>query len=106
MDLSEWIALGELVVAIIGIIVGCVGGKELKEANELKIQFGDLETKIEKLEISNSQIAQTINNNGIGYRDAKDLVEDVVEEKTKNMSEVYYSNDEPKNVKDRGIWIS
>ena len=54
-----------LIVSIIGLFVGLIGGKEIKEANELKIQFGDLKTKIENLEISNSQVAQTINNNGL-----------------------------------------
>ena len=67
MGTSDWIALGELIVAIIGIIVGIIGGKEIREANKLKIQFGDLKAEIERLEISNSQIAQTINNNGLGY---------------------------------------
>lgn len=54
MGASDWIALGELIVAIIGIIIGCIGGKELKKANELKIKFRDIETKIDKLEISSS----------------------------------------------------
>ena len=71
MGTSDWIALGELIVAIIGIIVGIIGGKEIREANKLKIQFGDLKAEIERLEISNSQIAQTINNNGLGYKDTK-----------------------------------
>ena len=31
MGPSEWIALGELLVAIIGVIVGIIGGKEIKE---------------------------------------------------------------------------
>ena len=57
MSMSNWIAVGELVVAIIGIIVGCIGGRELKEANTIKVKFRDMETKIENLEISSSQIA-------------------------------------------------
>ena len=81
MGTSDWIALGELIVAIIGIIVGIIGGKEIREANKLKIQFGDLKAEIERLEISNSQIAQTINNNGLGYKDTKEVAEDVVDEK-------------------------
>lgn len=83
MGTSDWIALGELIVAIIGIIVGIIGGKEIREANKLKIQFGDLKAEIERLEISNSQIAQTINNNGLGYKDTKEVAEDVVDEKNK-----------------------
>lgn len=40
METSDWIALGELIVAIIGIIVGIIGGKEIKEAYKLKIHSG------------------------------------------------------------------
>nr|DAP20095.1 MAG TPA: Protein of unknown function (DUF1043) [Caudoviricetes sp.] len=105
METSDLIALGELIVAIIGIIIGIVGGKELKEANKLKIQFGDLKAKIEKLEISNSQIAQTINNNGLGYKDTKEVAEDVVNEKTKNKPDIIMSKEEPHNAKERTIWI-
>ena len=105
MGTSDWIALGELVVAIIGIIVGIVGGKEIREANKLKIQFGDLKAKIEKLEISNSQIARTINNNGLGYKDTKEIAEDVVNEKTKNKPDIIMSKEEPQNAKEGTIWI-
>ena len=105
METSDWIALGELIVAIIGIIIGIIGGKEIKEANKLKIQFGDLKAKIEKLEISNSQIAQTINNNGLGYKDTKEVAEDVVNEKTKNKPNIIMSKEEPHNAKEGTIWI-
>lgn len=105
MGTSDIIALGELIVAIIGIIVGLIGGKEIKEANELKIQFRDLKAKVKKIELNNSQIAQTINNNGMGYKDTKDLAEDVVKEKTKNKPDVIYSKDEPENPKNGDIWI-
>ena len=105
METSDWIALGELIVAIIGIIIGIIGGKEIKEANKLKIQFGDLKAKIEKLEISNSQIAQTINNNGLGYKDTKEVAEDVVNEKTKNKPDIIMSKEDPHNAKEGTIWI-
>lgn len=70
--MSDWIALGELIIGIIGIIVGVIGGKELKEANNIKVQFRDLKAEIEKIELNNSQVATTINNNGadastVGY---------------------------------------
>lgn len=97
MELSNWIALGELIVAIIGIFVGVIGTKEIREANKLKIQFKDLKAKVEKLEISNSQIAQTINNNGLGYKDTKEVAEDVVNEKVKNKPDVIMSKEEPRN---------
>ena len=105
MGTSDWIALGELIVAIIGIIVGIIGGKEIREANKLKIQFGDLKAEIERLEISNSQIAQTINNNGLGYKDTKEVAEDVVDEKTKNKPDIIMSKEEPQNAKAVTIWI-
>ena len=92
MEISDWIALGELIVAIIGIIVGCIGGKELKEANELKIQFRDLETKIEKLEFNNSQFAKVINNNGIGIKEADYIANKVADEKAKSKSSIYYTH--------------
>lgn len=105
METSDWIALGELIVAIIGIIVGIIGGKEIKEAYKLKIQFGDLNAKIEKLEISNSQITQIINNMGLGYEDTKQIAKDVVKEKTKNKPDIIISKDEPNHVKKGTIWI-
>ena len=105
MGTSDWIALGELIVAIIGIIVGIIGGKEIREANKLKIQFGDLKAEIERLEISNSQIAQTINNNGLGYKDTKEVAEDVVDEKTKNKPDIIMSKEEPQNAKGGTIWF-
>lgn len=105
MGISDWIALGELVVAIIGIIVGIIGGKEIREANNLKIQFGDLKTKIEKLEISNSQIAQTINNNGLGYKDTKEVAEDVVNIKTKNKPDIIISKEKPRDAKKGTLWL-
>lgn len=39
MGTSDWIALGELIVAIIGIIVGIIGGKEIREATNLKFNL-------------------------------------------------------------------
>ena len=105
MGSSEWIALGELIVAIIGVIVGIVGGKEIKEANKLKIQFRDLNAKIEKLEISNSQIAQIINNNGLSYGDTKEVAEDVVNEKTKNKPDITMSKEEPQDAPNGTYWL-
>ena len=105
MEVSEWIALGELAVAVIGIIVGCIGGKELKEANKLKIQIDELNAKIDKIEINNSQMANTINNNGLGYRDTKELAEEIVDKKTKNKPDIFYAKEEPTHLKEGDIWI-
>lgn len=88
MGISEWLSVIDIVVAIIGIVVGCIGGQQLKEANRLKIQFRDLKNKIEKIEVNNSQVAQTINNNGMGYKDTKELAESVVAEKQR-ISQIY-----------------
>lgn len=87
MGISDLIALGELVVAIIGIIVGCIGGKELKEANRIKIKFVDMEAKIKKLEINSSQIAHIINN-GIGVKDAEYVAGKIVDEKIQNKPDI------------------
>lgn len=105
MSASEWIALGELVVAIIVGIVGFIGGKELHEANKLKVQIGELNSKIEKIELNNSQVANTINNNGIGLKDAMDAANMVVEEKTKNMKDEVISDTEPTDQKVGGYWL-
>lgn len=102
MEISDWIALGELIVGIIGIVVGVIGGKELKEANKLKIQFKNLNTRVDKIEVNNSQILQIINNKGLGYRDVKELAEDVVDKKTINKPDIIISEEEPKT---GDIWI-
>lgn len=105
MGLEEWIGVGELVIGIIGIIVGCIGSKELKEANKLKIQFRDLNAKIDKIEVNNSQVAQTINNNGLGLRDTEEVATRIVDEKTKNKPDVVMSKEEPQGLKEGDIWI-
>ncbi len=105
MGTSDWIALGELVVAIIGIIVGCIGGKELSEANKIKIKLGDIEAKIGNLEINNSQIASIINNNGIGIKDAEYVAEKVVDKKTENKPDMFYSEEVPEDAKQMSVWI-
>lgn len=107
MELSDWIAIGELLVAIIGIIVGIIGGKELKEANNLKFQIGKLETKIEKMKFNNSQVANTINNNGIGLADAEHVAERIVDEKTKDIPTFRFGEGPPDDSigKDGDIYI-
>lgn len=104
MGISDLIALGELVVAIIGIIVGCIGGKELKEANRIKIKFVDMEAKIKKLEINSSQIAHIINN-GIGVKDAEYVAGKIVDEKIQNKPDIFVSDEEPQNPKEGDIWV-
>lgn len=48
MNISDWIALAGVIVGIIGIIVGYIGGKELREANNIKIKIRDVEAKYRK----------------------------------------------------------
>ena len=97
-------ALG-LIVSIIGIVVGVIGGKEIHTANKLKVKVGDIETKIKKIEFNNSQIAQNITNNGLTYRDAKELAEDVVSENSKNKPDEIISDTEPMNQKTDDYWL-
>lgn len=94
-----------VVVAIIGIIVGCCGKKQLKAANELKIQVGELKAEVEKLEISDSQFAKVINNNGIDLKDADYLVNKTVNEKSRNKPDVIYSDEEPHSQKNGDVWM-
>lgn len=105
MNMSDWIALGELLIAIIGVVVGFIGTKELHEANKIKIKFNDLNAKIEKIEVNNSQMANTINNNGIGLKDAEYVADKIVEEKTKNKPDIFFSRTEPENAKEGSIWF-
>lgn len=105
MDISEWISLGELIVAIIGIIVGCIGGKELKEINKIRVRLGNIETKIENLEFNNSQVAHTINNNGVGIKETEYVAEKIVDEKIKNKPNIFYAEEEPSEVKNGDVWI-
>ena len=102
---SEWIEAGNLLVGVIGIVLSIIGGKELHESNKLKIQFRDLNEKIDKIEVNNSQVAQTINNNGLGLRDTEEVATRIVDEKTKNKPDVVVSKEEPQGLKDGDIWI-
>ena len=105
MSVSDWIAFGELLVAIIGIVVGCIGGKELHEANKIKVQFSDLNTKIKKIEVNASQVAKIINNNGLGVKDTEYLAGKIVDEKIKNKPDVIVSKEKPKELKSGDIWV-
>lgn len=106
MNFSEWVGLGELIVGILGIIVGIIGGKELKEANDIKMQLRDIHSKIEKIELKHSQVAHTINNNGLNLADTEHVATKIVEEKTKYKPNVFVSNEEPQNLKEGDIWIN
>lgn len=103
MSVSDWIAIGELLVAIIGIVVGCIGGKELHEANKIKVQFSDLNAKIKKIEVNDSQVAKIINNNGVGVKDTEYIADKIVDEKIKNKPGIIISEKEPKDP--NSLWI-
>lgn len=94
---SDWISFAELLVGIIGLIVGVIGGKELHEANKLKIQIKKLEAKIEKIEITNSQVANTINNNGLNVADTEYLAEKVVATEVDKLPKIRYGTEPPGN---------
>lgn len=66
-----------LLIAIIGAIVGVIGKKQLSEAKKIVNNFKDSN-------VNNSQVAGTINNNGIGYKDTVDIAASVTEEKLKD----------------------
>lgn len=93
------------VIGIIGIVTGIVGGINIHNAMKIKVTISKLESKIEQIEVKNSQLAQTINNYGLSYRDTKDIVEEVTDQKTKNKPDVYYSKEEPVNAPEGSIWI-
>lgn len=105
MDISNWISLGELIVAIIGIVVGFIGGKELKQANNIKAQIDTINSRIDKIEVSNSQIAHTINNNGLGYKDTKDVARDIVKQETEDFHGVILSESEPNIQNKNDEWL-
>lgn len=113
MGTSDWIALiGVIVaiigviVAIIGIIVGQKGKKALVEVDKIKIKLSDIETKIGKLEINSPQIARTIKNKGIGTKEAEKAAKKIVDKKTKNKPDTYYSEEAPEDAKQFSGWIS
>lgn len=100
--LSDWIDISSVAVAIIGIIVGCIGGKELKISNEIKTSIKSLETKIDKLDIKDSQIATTITNTntniGLDMADTENIAHRIVDERTQGFKKITYSNTEPESV--------
>lgn len=94
-------------IAIIGFVGGCVSAvygriakksakkaEKIAEESEKKIKeseakIKEYETRIEKIETDNAQIAHIIYNNGLSYKDTKDIVTEVVDEKTKNKPEFF-----------------
>ena len=88
-----------LVIAIIGIVVGVIGKKQLAEAKKIVNNFKDSN-------VSNSQVAGTINNNGIGAKDTIDLATMVTDEKLKNHHVIWTEKDNPQDVKNGDYMIS
>lgn len=96
MQISDWISIGELIVAVIEIITGVIVSKGVHEVKKVKNQIGELYAKIDKIEINNSQMAQIINNNqGLDYVNTKQVVDDVIAPKMENVPKLYYQNAEP-----------
>lgn len=91
------IGLVGVITGIIGLFVGGVGVKLIK--NNDKIDMG-------KSKNTNSQIANTINNSsGINVADAEYIAERITEEKTKNKPDIFTSKEEPKDAPEGSIWI-
>lgn len=107
MNISEWIAIADTLIALIGIIVGAIGAREMKTANELKVQVKELKAQIEKIEIKDSQVATTINNHGIGIKDTEMISERVTNEKIAQLPRIYYGTEDPSEQfgKDGEIYI-
>jgi hypothetical protein len=81
-----------LLIAIIGAIVGVIGKKQLSEAKKIVNNFKDSN-------VNNSQVAGTINNNGIGYKDTADIAASVTEERLKDFHMTWNDSDNPQNIK-------
>lgn len=109
------------IFGIVGGIVGVVGfvyGKfAKKKAEECEKKIISISTEIDTIhkEVTkvknvvngnNSQIAQTINNSGMGYKDTAELVNERIEEKTKDMHRTVYSQEEPTNLENGDVWIN
>lgn len=107
MDISEWISLGNFVVGVIGLIVGIIGGKELHEAKKLKIAIKEMKVQIEKMDISNSQVATTIHNNGLNLKDVDYVTNKIVDQKIEELPKIRSGYGPPDNSlgKDGDIYI-
>lgn len=75
-DFDNIIGVLGLIVGILGIIVGGIGVKTLRDSNKLKIK---------KSNIDNSQVANVINNSGIGVQDAEHIAERIAKDKVKDI---------------------
>lgn len=108
MGPSEWISIVDIAVAAIGIITGIIGGKEIKEANTLKIQIKELNARIDKVEVNNSQIANVINNNttGLSLTETENVATRIAKEHTRDINKVYWEGEENTDIKNGDIRIS
>lgn len=103
----EWINIADIVVAAIGIIVGIIGGKEIKEANTLKVQIKELNARIDKVEVNNSQVANVINNNnsGLSLTETENVATRIAKEHTKDIHKVYWEGENSNDIKKGDILI-
>lgn len=93
-DFDNIIGVIGIIVAIIGIVVGGVGVKQIRDVNKIKVS---------RSEVNNSQVANTINNSGIGVKDTEYLASKVTDEKLKDM--FIASEKEPDNQRVGSIWL-
>ena len=101
------------IAGFIGFIFGILSKKKAEECEKkilnINTEIDTIHKEITKVtnvvKGNNSQIAQTINNSGIGLKDADYLMNRIVDEKTKNKPNVYYSKEEPNNLKEGDVWL-
>lgn len=96
-DFDNIIGLIGVLTGIIGLFVGGIGIKLIKTNNSLKLN---------KSEVKNSQVANTINNKmGLSVEDTEYVATKIVEEKTKNKPDVYMGKEPPKDAPDGSFWL-
>lgn len=105
--LNKFISNFDSIIGVLGLILTVIGSVELSEAYKIKIRIKKLEQFIINADkIESSQVAQTINNNGLGYNDTKEVASEVVKQATKNKPDFYMSEEEPKDAAPGSIWFN
>lgn len=110
------IAIISFAGSCVGAIYGIIAKKSAKKAarkaeesekklRESEAKIKEYETRIEKIETENAQIAHVIYNNGLSYKDTRDLANDIFDEKAKNIPKIHVGKEEPTDMKNGDIWL-
>ncbi len=93
------------IIGIVGGIFGFFGWiiARVTRKNSKK-KLNELEGAIHSIQTENAQIAKEIHNYGCSYRDTKDIAVDVFDSKTKNMTRVFFQDNEPEEAEIGDIW--